>query len=419
MSKLTRTLAALFALATLAACAGAAKNPHDTDAAVDILVFGDSGYHHNWLDEDDHARPLDARSFIIAELDDWIEDRRPITDFRLSPFELAEQTGGYLPASGLWPVASAMQSWCGQPGRCDFAVMLGDNIYPSGATAGVDGRDDAQRFEELLYRPYIGLQQQNPSLRIYPVLGNHDWDTSREGAMAQLQWLQASSLYDMPGLFYRLRPVPGVEIFAIDTTVFLAGHSVYEVELAADGSVLPGRELDQPSPWELPRGAEQQMAQWLEQAMRESDAQWKVVLAHHPIWSSSGGKYHQARVMREQLLPTLCRYADLLLVGHEHTLEIQADDCRTVLGAPDAMPLVQLVSGAAGKQRPLHRSFMAYQDRSYPQKHTHYANGQVWGFATVRLQGDKGEITVFTTPDSGSGEPVQDFSFPFARRSGR
>ncbi len=414
-------MVALCATTLASACAHKAERAADVEGKpqLNILVFGDSGYSYDWLDKEDHAMPLDARSYIIAQLDDWIEDKRPIEEFRIGPMHLSEQTGGYVYASGLWPVARAMQTWCETPGRCDLAVMLGDNIYPSGATLGTDGRDDADRFGALLHQPYIGLQQQNPDFLIYPVLGNHDWDTSRGGAMAQLEWMQASPLYQFPALFYRSKPSPDVELFAIDTTLMLAGHSVPEVVLDQHGRVLPTEVFEQPAPWELPVGAERDMLSWLEQALRESDARWKIVVAHHPLWSSSGGKYHQAKVLRELLMPTLCRYADAWLAGHEHTLEVHTDDCRTVFGAPDTKPLVQLVSGAAGKQRPLNTLFMTYQDQRYPQKETYYARGQLWGFAGLQLGDETGEITLLTTPDSGTGEPQVAFRFSFERRSGR
>ena len=47
--------------------------------------------------------------------------------------------GGYVPASGMMPVARAMRAYC-QTTRCDAGMMLGDNIYPDGATLGADGR---------------------------------------------------------------------------------------------------------------------------------------------------------------------------------------------------------------------------------------------------------------------------------------
>lgn len=386
---------------------------------VHILVFGDTGYDLDWLGAEDHEQPLDARSYIVAELDDWIEDGRPIDEFRLSPFQLAAQTGGWVPASGQWPVAEAMRAWCAAPERCHLGVMLGDNIYPAGATLGSDGRDDAKRFEDLLYRPYIGLQEQDPDFVIYPVLGNHDWQTSREGALAQVEYLRQSPLYRMEHLWYQVEVAPGVEVFGIDSSLLLAGHAVPELTIGADGSPQPAAEADEPEPWMVPRGEEGEQAQWLEQALRESTARWKLVIAHHPAWSGSSGKYEQAKIIRAELYPALCRYADAFLAGHEHTLEIHTDDCRTVLGQADSLPLVTLVSGAAAKQRPLHSTFMAYQDRAYPQKATLYARGHVWGFAGLELGADSGEITILSTPDSGSGEVVEEYRYRFQRRSGR
>src|SRR5690606_22911864 len=208
-------LAAL--LAALAGCAGAPREA--PPEPVSILLFGDTGYDYDWLEADEYANPLDARTFVIEELDDWIEDYRPIEEFRIPPMHRLEATGGWVMASGQRPVAQAATEWCAAPGRCRFAIMLGDNVYPAGGTAGADGREDAERFDALLRRPYEPLQQQDPDFVIYPVLGNHDWDTSREGAMAQVAWLEQSPLYDLDGIFYRRRPAPDVEVFLIDTTV--------------------------------------------------------------------------------------------------------------------------------------------------------------------------------------------------------
>ena len=394
----------------------------ERDAAIEpvnILVFGDTGYDYDWLEAEDHEFPLDFRAYIVEQVDDWIEDKRPRADFALGPFHYATQTGGWVDASGLWPVSAAMRSWCAQPDRCHFGVLAGDNIYPSGATLGTDGRDDASRFDDLLYRPFIGLQQDNADFSIYAVLGNHDWETSRGGALAQIEWMQSSGLYHLDGLYYRAMPAPDVEIFAFDSTVLLAGHTVYKEGFAEDGSPVVTGIVEPPEPGAVPEGDERYIAQWLEESLRSSTASWKIVLAHHPIWSSSSGKYEQAKVLREAILPALCLYADVFLVGHEHTLEVHTDDCRTVLGEPDPLPLVELVSGAAAKQRPLHGSFMAYQDQAYPQKKTHYTRGLVWGFATLQLEPESGEITILTIPNSGGGEISVDYTFQFSRRSGR
>jgi hypothetical protein len=107
-------------------------------------------------------------------------------------------------------------------------------------------------------------------------------------------------------------------------------------------------------------------------------------------------------------------------VGHDHTLEVHADDCRAEDESyRQGPPLIQVVSGAAGKQRPVHTPFMAWQDREYPQKSTYFVEGLVWGFAEMVLDGETATVHVVTTPDSGSGEPGLAFSREFERRSGR
>jgi hypothetical protein len=62
---------------------------------------------------------------------------------------------------------------------------------------------------------------------------------------------------------------------------------------------------------------------------------------------------------------------------------------------------------------------MAWQDREFPQKTTWYARGLVWGFAEIKLDADLAAVTIVSTPNSGSGEPVVEFSHTFERRSGQ
>src|SRR5690606_39867533 len=140
--------------------------------------------------------------------------------------------------------------------------------------------------------------------------------------MAQVAYLRQSPLYALDGIYYRASPAPGVEIFAIDTTVMLNAEVVYDDALADDGSpIATGRE-DKDEPWAEPVGDEAEMVAWLERALAESDARWKIVIGHHPLWSSSGTKHEEAKVLRRLLMPLLCRYADAYYAGHDHTLEI-------------------------------------------------------------------------------------------------
>jgi hypothetical protein len=160
------------------------------------------------------------------------------------------------------------------------------------------------------------------------------------------------------------------------------------------------------------------MASWLERSLAESQARWKIVVGHHPLWSSAGSKYEQARVLRRLLLPTLCRYADLYLAGHDHTLELHHDDCREAWPGAKVAPLPNVVSGAAAKQRALNSSFMRHQAAKYPQLRTEFARGLVWGFAHLTVAGDAATLTFVETPDEGSGRPVVVHTSHLDRRSG-
>ena len=399
--------------------AGCAGQPR----TIQFLAFGDSGYHYDYLTFGDGPGPKTLEAFIEEERLDWLDDKRPPAEFKPPPAYRVPENGSWIAASGQAAVANAMKGFCAAGAGCEFAVMLGDNIYPDGATAGADGRDDAQRFRKILYEPYAPLAAFAEDFRIFVALGNHDWRTSREGAMAQVRFHETTRPFYMEGIRYRVAPTGDprdLEVFVLDTHVLLSGVTVLEDELADDGSELHTEEVDPPSPWSLPQtGLERDMAGWLEQSLAASPARWKIVIGHHPLWSSAGSKFQQARALRALILPALCRHADLYLAGHEHTLELHADDCREVPEARDRKPLAHVVSGAAGKQRPLNTAFARHQLAANPQLTSIWARGLIWGFAHVTLEPDQATIRLVTTPDDGSGVPEIAFEHRFDRRSGR
>jgi tartrate-resistant acid phosphatase type 5 len=412
--------AALAALLLFVACAHQRPAP---PAVAEFLAFGDGGYHYDYLEPDDGEGVTTLEAFVEKERLDWLDDKRPPAEFKPPPAHRRSDTGDYVLASGQDAVARAMRRWCDGPAACEFAVMLGDNIYPNGPTAGADGRDDADRFRRVLFEPYAPLASYAPGFRIYAALGNHDWRTSREAAMGEVRYLAETRPFYMDGIRYRVAPTGNpreVEIFVLDTHVLLSGVTVLEDELADDGSELHTEEVDPPNDWSMPQGdVERGMTNWLERSLAESPARWKIVMGHHPIWSSAGSKFQQARALRALILPALCRYADLYLAGHEHTLELHSDDCRDVPEARGRAPLPEVVSGAAGKQRPLNTAFQRHQVAANPGLTSVWTRGLAWGFAHVTLDADQATIRLLTTPDDGSGEPELAFEHRFDRRSGR
>jgi hypothetical protein len=393
--------------------------PAIAPTAMSLLLFGDHGYDLDYISADERSAPLTREQALAAERKDWIEDKRPPAEFEASPLVPLPDTGGYVTASGMMPVAHAMKAYCATT-RCDAAVMLGDNIYPDGPTGGADGVSDAQRFADILARPYGDFGALAPEFRIYATLGNHDWRTSREAALSEVAYLGRTRPFYMDGIIYRVKPIgqPDVELFVLDTEVLLAGETVYKAELADDGSELPGRAIQKRPEWTKPQtDLEKNMVAWLERSLRDSDARWKIVIAHHPLWASSGSKFQEGKVLRRLLLPTLCKYADMYLAGHDHTLELHSDSCAKALPGEGVPPLPEIVSGAAAKQRPLNTWFMAHQARENPEMTTHFAKGMTWGYVHLAIEGDKATARVFTTPEHGSGTNVLEATQVFHRRS--
>ncbi|HNP34783.1 MAG TPA: metallophosphoesterase [Woeseiaceae bacterium] len=419
------TLLCLLSLGALSACTNQATTPQGEtadDFRTGILIFGDSGNHPNYPDQDDFEDLFTKEQYLESEWQEWLEDRRPPDEFKARPFMESPVTGGVVPASGMQDVAKAMSDYCNHTAVCDFGILVGDNIYPSGATLGADGVDDAQRFRDMLEIPFGNMVRSPTSYKTYVTLGNHDWETSRAGGFAQIEYLEQEPGFYMDGPYYSVRPAGtngDVELFIIDTSMLLASVPVREDTLNEDGSEGSLGNIEVPDYHVQPlTGAEKSQPQWLEEALKKSTARWKFVVAHHPIWSSSGSKFEQARVLRELLLPAMCRYADAYIVGHEHTLEIHTDSCAETLGSPTQKPLVEILSGAASKQRPLNTNFMRHQNEKYPEHKSVFAQGMVWGFSYLALEGDKAQLTMMSVPDEGGSDITNVFEYEFSRRSG-
>jgi tartrate-resistant acid phosphatase type 5 len=412
---------AISALALTASCTAPSRGPdksaeQSNSKPVTLLAFGDGGYHYDHLDKKVYEKVVTAEQFMAKERKDWVAERRPIEEFDHPPMYQLPANGSVIAATGQVPVSRAMKAFCAQQG-CDIATMLGDNIYPDGAEANAD---DARRFRDLFTIPYGSLVA-DPDFRIYSVLGNHDWHTSRAGAMAQVRFLETTPPFFMNGLFYRVVPDAAqgeVEIFAIDTEVLLASTTVYDAVLAEDASEVATQELEQLEPWAAPQTeAERNMVAWLEAGLASSKARWKIVIGHHPLWSTAGSKFQQAKSLRRLILPALCRYADLYLAGHEHTLEVHTDDCSTALPGTDVAPLPQIVSGSASKMRPTNSAFIRQQLKAHAGLRTLHARGLAWGFSHLTFADDRVTVKLVEIPRDGSSTTQVTYEHSFARRS--
>jgi tartrate-resistant acid phosphatase type 5 len=170
--------------------------------------------------------------------------------------------------------AAAMLEY-GRNHRFDFGITLGDNFYD----AGMRGPDDPRwkTWWEDVYGP-LGIT-------FYPCFGNHDW-YGADSPAAEILYSQQSSTWHMPSPYYSFKAGPA-QFFAIDSDDFSAAQ-----------------------------------LSWLSEELRKSNADWKIVYGHHPLYvAAASPRWDHDPRMISTLMPILKGRADVYMAGHVHDLE--------------------------------------------------------------------------------------------------
>jgi hypothetical protein len=155
----------------------------------------------------------------------------------------------------------------------DFGVTFGDNFYPKGMTSTEDPR--WRDWWETLYGP-LGIT-------FYPSLGNHEW-YSDDGAIAEISYRSPTWRFPSP---YYTHTAGQVQFFVVDTTEISEAQAI-----------------------------------WLDRETAASNARWKVVYGHHPIFApernGKAGAY--MTYMQARLWPIIRGRVDAYLCGHQHAM---------------------------------------------------------------------------------------------------
>ncbi|MFO0671410.1 MAG: metallophosphoesterase [Polyangiaceae bacterium] len=206
-------------------------------------------------------------------------------------------------------VAAAIEAKC-KAAPCDFGLLLGDNIYPSGATSATD-----TVFQTVFEEPYKNL-----SFPFYVVLGNHDYGGNGLGnefgkGQNEIDYTAHSTKWKLPANHYHQVFGNGaLELFATDTN--LAMYS-----------------KDAPQRPDL--------KSWI----AASTATWKIALGHHPYLSNgthgNAGCYDalvgqcilsippaNGSGVKSFLDDVMCGKVDVYLSGHDHSRQWMKDTCQ-------------------------------------------------------------------------------------------
>lgn len=186
--------------------------------------------------------------------------------------------------------------------RIPFVVSLGDNFYEN----GVASADDPQ-WNESFENVYAA-----PSLQVpwNVILGNHDY---RGNCQAQIDYSSRSPRWRMPSRYYsRSEMLPGgksVLMVYTDTSPFVTSYAKDRLIGPNVATQDTGRQLE-----------------WIDRTLGGSNADWKIVLGHHPIYS--GGEHGDTPELVERFLPLLKRHGvHVYFNGHDHDLQHQESGC--------------------------------------------------------------------------------------------
>jgi tartrate-resistant acid phosphatase type 5 len=162
-------------------------------------------------------------------------------------------------------VAAAMDTYAAE-NQPDFILLLGDNFYPNGVTSV-----DDKRFKDTWEDVFLCYKRLNVPWKV--VLGNHDYLLNPE---AQIEYthredLNKGGLWQCPGKNYKFthkfgpasHPV-SVDFFALDTNgaQFSVRKKYPQIEHELFDNI-----------------------QALQKQLQASGADWKIVFAHHPMYT--------------------------------------------------------------------------------------------------------------------------------------
>ncbi|HXI71648.1 MAG TPA: tartrate-resistant acid phosphatase type 5 family protein [Verrucomicrobiae bacterium] len=233
---------------------------------------------------------------------------------------------------------AAQMATAAQAVGAKFIVSVGDNFYNKGV-ASVDDPQWQTSFEKVYSAPSLQVPWQ-------VILGNHDYCGNCD---AQVAYGKTSPRWKMPARYYvqseKIDAATTVDFFYLDTSPLIKSYRTnasLQQQLAS-------------------QDREKQLA-WFKAALAASRAQWKIVVAHHPIYS--GGEHGDMPDLIESVLPLLHEHkVQAYFNGHDHDLQhLQAGEVNL------------FCSGAGSLVRP-----------TRSEDHTKFAMSCP-GFTTVNLQ---------------------------------
>ena len=232
--------------------------------------------------------------------------------------------------------------------QSNFIVSTGDNFYPDGVISTTDPQWN-KSFEDI----YTNYSLNKPW---FTAFGNHDY---RGSIQAQLDYSKISRRWRTTERYYSFeKTIPNSSEKAL--FVFIDSNPFDET-------------LSKNSHSDLASQDKEAQLEWLEKTLATSTARWKIVIGHHPLYTT-GVRRDKMLDVRKAFLPIFEKHkVNAYLAGHEHDLQHQKPEGFTHY----------FVSGAGSEIRPV----------TQDDQQTKFAISD-HGFMSMQLQKDQLNVQV-------------------------
>jgi acid phosphatase len=183
----------------------------------------------------------------------------------------------------------------------NFIILLGDNFYPSGVSSIFDAQW-ATKYREFF------------NINTFAVLGNHDHVLN---ARAQIEYSHINNNWKMPYYYYDMMislENTRIHFIFIDTCI-MADHTTMQLFKVMN---ITKKTIENFK--EIKNSIQEKQNQWLEDVLRISQAEWKIVCGHYPVFSK--GAHRICPKFQNYLSSLFEKYkVDLYLSGHDHNMQ--------------------------------------------------------------------------------------------------
>lgn len=223
----------------------------------------------------------------------------------------------------------------------EFVLSTGDNFYPLGIQ-NVEEPPFKDKYEDIFHEDELQVPW-------YVCAGNHDYYGGIDGVQAEIDYTKKSKRWHFPDHYYKkdIKTEDGttITLVVLDTWRLYGGDDIIfhdirnnkgairdvalvhkrlekgEISTSTAAQIFHNyKEMDE----EPELTSDEPQLEFVKKALRESTADWKIVMGHYPVYSARNGNgaHGGNPLLMDRLQPILKKYnVDVYFNGHDHSLQ--------------------------------------------------------------------------------------------------